>query len=106
MEESLSQRPELSIKLRAILGSDNVYFQPPPNHEMKYPCFRYELQDLDVKYADNGPYSIMDKYQLTFMHHDPDSAVIRKLLLLPHTSFSRHFATSGLNHDVFVIYHQ
>lgn len=105
MDPSPSRRLEFSAILREVLGSANVYFQPPEDLKMKYPCLVYEMEDIHIQPADNGPYSMHDRYQVTFMHHEPDSPVIRKLMVLPHSSFSRHFATSGLNHDVFVIHH-
>ncbi len=110
MELSPSRRGALSTKLRMIMNPDdpsaaNVYFQPPESLKMEYPCIVYELEGVQVRKADDGPYSIHDRYQVTFIRHEPDSPVIRELLGLPFSSFSRHFATSGLNHDVFVIYH-
>ena len=110
MELSPSKRGDLSALLREIMNPDNpaaanVYFQPPENTQLKYPCIVYELEGIQTRKADNGPYSIHDRYQITFIRHEPDSPVIRELLGLPFSSFSRHFATSGLNHDVFVIYH-
>lgn len=110
MELSPSRRGDLSTLLRTILNptnpaSANVYFQPPPDKLLEYPCIVYELEGIQVRKADDGPYSIHDQYQITFIRHEPDSPVIRELLGLPFSSFSRHFATSGLNHDVFVIYH-
>lgn len=108
MDASPSRRSTISVKLNEIMTevSGKVYFQPPENLKLEYPCLVYELEAVNIKFADNGPYSLWDRYQVTFLRHDPDSPVIRKLLSLPHSSFSRHFATSGLNHDVFVIYHQ
>jgi hypothetical protein len=108
MDPSPSQRPALSTKLNAIMDEVNghVYFQPPEDVKLQYPCLVYELEDVNIRFADNGAYSLFDRYQVTLIRHDPDSPIIRKLLGLPHSSFSRHFATSGLNHDVFVIYHQ
>jgi hypothetical protein len=108
MESSPSQRTTFSEKLNAIMDEvgGHVYFQPPENVKLEYPCLVYELEDINVRFADNGPYSLWDRYQVTLIRHDPDSPLIRKLMGLPHSSFSRHFATSGLNHDVFVIYHQ
>lgn len=110
MDPSPSRRSDLSAKLRLIMNKDNpaaanVYFQPPSNKTLQYPCIVYELEAAQVRYADNGPYSIMDRYQVTFIRNDPDSPVLRELLGLPFSSFSRHFASEQLNHDVFVIYH-
>lgn len=111
MEPSPSRRLELSAKLHEILSPDapelaNVYFQPAENVTMKYPCFVYERENILIRSADNGPYTMHDSYQVTFIRqNDPDSPVIRAVLGIPNSSFSTHFATSGLNHDVFVIYH-
>lgn len=100
-----SRREELGAKLEAILGSPNVYFQPPDELQMSYPAIRFERDDADQKHANNGVYNWKQRYQVTFMAYDPDSDVIDKLMEFPLSKFSRHYATSGLNHDVFVIYH-
>lgn len=96
----------MSERLHLIMDpiGGKVYYQPPENHKLEYPCLVYELEDILKRSADNGPYSMFDRYQVTFIRHEADSPVIRQLMGLPHSSFSRHFATSGLNHDVFVIY--
>lgn len=101
-----NRRLGLQAKLEEILGSSNVYFQPPDDSRMIYPCLVFEINGDDRKAADNLAYSWMPRYQVTFIRPgDPDSPVIQKLVELPLCSFSRHFSTSGLNHDVFVIYH-
>lgn len=105
MEPPPSRRLEFSTVLRTILDSSNVYFQPPPDKQMVYPCMVYELQDVPIRHADNGAYTMHDQYQVTLISKEPNHPAIRQLLALPHSSFSRHFATSGLNHDVFVIHH-
>ena len=40
----MSKRVDLGNKLKEILGSNNVYFQPPDNLKMVYPCIRYRLE--------------------------------------------------------------
>lgn len=101
----LSQRKALNDLLKEILQSNNVYFQPPENVQMQYPCIVYERDDDSVDHADNIPYRMKLRYQVTLIDPNPDSDVIDKLRALPLCAFQRHFATSGLNHDVFVIYH-
>jgi hypothetical protein len=101
----LDRRKELNDILKDLLGSDNVYFQPPEDRTMQYPCIVYERDNASLKPADNFPYSVTQRYQVTLIDRDPDSDVVDKLLTLPLCAFNRHFATSGLNHDVFVIYH-
>lgn len=100
-----ARRVEFNNILKAVLGSSNVYFQPPPDIKLQYPCIVYERDKQSAKYADNLPYSVTQAYQVTYIDHEPDSDVVDALADMPMSEFSRHFATSGLNHDVFVIYH-
>ena len=99
------QRLQFHSLLEEVQGDENVYFQPPPNTTIKYPCLVYERDNASLKSADDIPYNYRQRYQVTCIDRNPDSDVIDKLAALPLSSFSRHFATSGLNHDVFVIYH-
>lgn len=103
-----SRRKELQHMLEATLGSPNVYFQPAPDIALSYPCIVYERDNASFKAADNKPsYMWAQRYQVTYIAYDPDSDndIIDELAAYPYSSYSRHFATSGLNHDVFAIYH-
>lgn len=100
-----TRRKEFGVVLKTVLGSDNVYYQPGPDAHMNYPCIVYERDDTSAQHADNLVYRWAQRYQVTHIDKDPDSDVIDKLTELPLSAFSRHFATSDLNHDVFVIYH-
>jgi hypothetical protein len=104
--EITDRRESLDAILREIVGDDGTtYFQPPANISMQYPCIVYERDNASLKSADNVPYAWTQRYQVTVIDHNPDSGWIQKVAALPMSSFSRHFATSGLNHDVFVLYH-
>jgi len=107
MDPSPSRRKQFQTVLEALMvGIGKVYFQPPEDLRMDYPCLVYELDSGTLRRAaDNGAYNWIPRYQVTYIHTDPDSSVIEKLAALPNSSFNRHFATSGLNHDVFAIYH-
>ena len=69
----MGQRLNLSNKLRNLLGSSNVYFQPPENLKMKFPCIVYERAKLEPDFADNVPYKIDKVYYVTCIYDDPDS---------------------------------
>lgn len=92
--------------LQELLESfvDNVYFQPPANVQMKYPCIVYQRDNLDVKHANNLPYDVIQRYQVTVIDRNPDSAIPLKIAALPRSSFDRFFVAEGLNHDVFRLY--
>jgi hypothetical protein len=100
----MGQRLDLQDHLEAILGTGNVYFQPPPTVKMQYPCIVYKRDMAESKFADNVPYDTTWRYQVTVIDQNPDSIFPDKILLEPLTSFSRHFTVNGLNHDVFILY--
>ena len=97
-------RVSLQEILEELLGSRNVYFQPPESIKLKYPCIVYERTDIQIDKANNGNYRISKQYIATVIDKNPDSEIPDKMLELPFCSFSRHFVTDNLNHDVFIIY--
>lgn len=97
-------RSELHELLKEVLGSDNVYFQPPENIKMKYPCIRYSRNPSNVLYADNAPYRIKYGYEIILIDKNPDTEIFYKLCHLPMCRHERHYNADGLNHDVFYIY--
>lgn len=100
----MASRLELQTLLEAIPGVAEVYFQPPANNKIEYPCIVYNRDNADTKFADNAPYSYMWRYLLTVIDRDPDSLIPSKVVNLPLARFSRHYTADGLNHDVFEIY--
>lgn len=98
------KRMALHTLLKEILGSGNVYFQPPETLKMVYPCIRYERSDMATYHAENLVYRIVPRYQLTAIYKDPDSDLPRKIASLPRCSFDRHYTADNLNHDIFTIY--
>lgn len=101
----MGTRLELQTLLEGILGSDNVYFQPPSSKSMDYPCIRYELSDVRTKFANNIPYSHKKQYQLTIIDEDPDSGIPDKIAKLPMCAFDRPYTANNLNHYVYNIYY-
>ena len=54
----MSRRIELQTILEGLLGSENVYFQPPENLKMKYDCIRYSRTKIKTVFADDTPYAL------------------------------------------------
>ena len=94
------------LKLHQLLEtfSDNVYFQPPTNIELKYPCIIYKRNDADTKFADDKPYNYTKRYTVTVIDRDPDSEIPDKVAAMPMTLFNRFYTADNLNHDVFNVY--
>lgn len=99
----VNRRLELHEILCEILGSRNVYYQPPASVQMQYPAIRYSRYNIENEPADNIPYKQSHFYQLTVIDADPDSEIVHKISKLPMCVFDRHYAADNLNHDVFTI---
>lgn len=98
-----NNRIKLQNILEEILGSRNVYFQPPENIKMKYPAIVYTRSDIKNTYADNEVYKQDNVYQITVIDANPDSDIVKKISKLPMCRYNRNFKSDNLNHDVFVI---
>lgn len=102
----MGERSDLHALLLSFLpeNDQNAYFQAPPSLQMNYPCFRYNLDDIQVQHADNSPYKLKKRYQVTFITTDPDSDIPDKVAKLSLCSFDRFFTAENLNHYVFNLY--
>lgn len=101
----MASRLDLQTQLEELLGSRNVYYQPPESIKLKYPCIIYHLSKIRTDDANNKKYLKYRLYQLTLIDEDPDSDLVDKVLELPMCSFDRSFSSDGLNHFVFNIYY-
>ena len=99
----MASRLDLQSKLETLLGSSNVYFQPPPSFMLQYPCIIYNRSNIRTRFADNKPYLNRKQYSLTVIDRNPDSDIPDKVKQLETAVFDRHFTTDNLNHDVFNI---
>ena len=100
----MADRLELHSVLQELLGSSNVYYQPPESIKMQYDAIRYSKKTIDSKYANDRKYSMIDCYELIVISRLPDNPVIKKLLSLPYCSYDRHYVADNLHHDVLTIY--
>lgn len=101
----MADRLDLQTMLEELLGSRNVYYQPPESIKMSYPAIVYNRSDIRNTYANNSVYSQAHAYTLTVIDYDPDSGIVEKISKLPMCNFSRHFTLDNLNHDVFTIFY-
>lgn len=100
----MGSRLELQTLFENLLGSRNVYYQPPASIFMKYPAIVYSRYDIENTFANNGVYLQATAYQVTVIDEDPDSEIVKKVSRLPMCNFDRHFVSDNLNHDVFTLY--
>ena len=100
----MTNREEFNACLVELIGNDHVYFQPPENLRIKYPCVIYSLDGLFEPKADNIDYSRRRKYEILYITHDPDDLNIEKISDLPFCSMKRPYVADNLHHYPYTIY--
>lgn len=99
-----TKREELNEIFVGFLGTRQVYFQPDDKISILYPAIIYELDDQEVIYADNRSHRRTNRYQVTAIDRNPDVPVSEQIEQLPMCTFSRAFASEGLNHRIYSLY--
>jgi hypothetical protein len=98
----MAQRLQLHQLLETF--TPNVYFQPPTNVQLKYPCIVYKRDFADTKFADDVPYNHTKRYQVTIIDRDPDSNIPDQVAAIPMSLFNRFYTAENLNHDVYSVF--
>lgn len=101
----MATRLDLQTLLEGLLGSRNVYFQPPPSVQMSYPAIVFSRKSIDNTFANNSVYKQDNAYDVTVIDKNPDSEFVVKVSQLPKCRFDRHYTKDNLNHDVFTLYY-
>lgn len=100
-----TKRLDLHEILCSLLGSRNVYFQPPANVKIKYPCFIYHRNAADEKHADNRRYAFKQRYQVTYITKDPDDDIPRLVgETFEQCRYGSDYTSDNLYHSNFDIY--
>ena len=100
----MGKQIDLQLKLENLIGSTNVYFQPPETVRMEYPAIVYSRDKINTKYANDKAYDFKISYEVIVIDRDPDSIIIGKVAKLPFCSFNRNYTIDNLNHDAFTLY--
>ena len=102
----MASRLDLQTQLETLLGSSNVYFQPPASVKMKSPAIVYALEDIENKHADDGVYISHRRYSVTLIDYDPDSSFVNLVAKLRSCRFNRYYAKENLLTQGGIIYVQ
>lgn len=100
----MADRADLQTLFENILGSRNVYYDPPESVIMHYDAIRYSRRKIDNTFANNKVYRQENSYEVIVIYRDPDSDLPRKISQLPKCVHDRHYKSNNLHHDVFVLY--
>lgn len=101
---STERRHKLSRMLHEVLGTDNVYYDPPESVEMDYPAIVYVRAKIDTREADNLHYLTHDRYTITYIRKSADDDMVDRILELPYCYHDRPLVVDNLHQDVFTIY--
>ena len=96
--------PRLQLHQLLETFADHVYFQPPTNIQLQYPCIIYKRDFAETKFADDKPYSHTLRYMITIIDPNPDSEIPSKVAAMRMSLFNRFFVADNLNHDVYSVY--
>lgn len=98
-------RIKLQQDLEEILGSRNVYFQPPSTITLKYPCIIYACEDLNELHANDQSYINRQRYTVTLLTKDPlPDELLTKLKNMPYSAFDRHYAADNIHHFAYTVH--
>jgi hypothetical protein len=100
----MATRLELQTLLESLAGVSKVYFQPPEDVRLEYPCIVYVKSKVDSRYADNLPYNTHNGYNIQVLDSNPDSLIPSLVAQLPSAKFVTRYRKNNLYHDVYSIY--
>mgnify|MGYP003392171355 FL=1 len=84
----------------------NVYYQPPPNIRMTYPCIVYNKTNKMRHFGNNVIYLSQQEYQLTVIETNPDSTVADNIEKhFQHCVINQYYAADNLNHTNLQLYY-
>lgn len=97
---------KLISKFREILKSKNVYFQPPSDVHLCYPCIVFYRDGAYNPSANDRGYLFQPSYKVTYINnYEPDPGIIRVILdTFMHSKYTGHSVIGNLHHDYFTIY--
>lgn len=101
----MDNRLKLQSKLESLLGSGNVYFQPPETIKLKYPCIVYSLDPTYTAQADNRNYRIVDRYHVKHIYKSLSNTLkdqfLTEFIMISHDN---RMIADGMYNDDFTLY--
>ena len=98
-----ARRLILQSRLEEMLGSRNVYFQPPATIQMQYPCIVYEYERQIIRHANDLKYLKWDQYTVIIIAPYTLLEVMDAIEEEPFCAFDREYVSEGLYHYVYSI---
>lgn len=100
----MANRLDLQTLFEELLGSRNVYFDPPESVKMNYPAIKYSRSKINTSFANNSAYKQDNRYEVIAIYSNPDSELPGRISRLPMCVHDRSYVADNLHHDVFTLY--
>ena len=98
-----ASRLKLHEELKAILGTNNVYFQPPESFKMVLPCIVYTRSNIKNEHAGDNIYKQSYIYDVTVLDKNPDSEIVERLSKKNYAVYERRYVLNNIGHDKFTV---
>lgn len=99
-------RVGLNDIFKEILGSGNVYFNPPESLKLNYPCIVYNYDSGDSIFADDSAYQFNRKYSAQYISKKADDIMSDRIATeIPMCTMGRNFIQDNMYHYNYTIYY-
>ena len=83
----MDRQVEFQKLLKSLMGTaasfPDVFYQPPGDQALTYPCIIYERSTGQTMHANNGMYSHLVSYTVKLITRNTKDTLIDKLIKLP-----------------------
>lgn len=102
----LEQRSqELQAAFEELLGSRNVYYNPPESVKMSYDAIRFRRSSINNTFANDSVYvQLPPTFEVTVITRDPDAPIIEKVSKMPKCRFVTSYVADNLCHNIFTLH--
>lgn len=99
MEANRQELRQLLLDVLEEAGETaKLYYQSPESVKLEYPCVIYKMGTFDSRYADNSPYKIVVRFDVTYITRSPTSKIPSLLVTKPGMAFDRYYVADNLHH--------
>ena len=96
----------LQLHEELLSFSPKVYFQPPSNIKLEYPCIIYHKSGKRTSYGNNNKYIGNQQYKLTVIDRDPDSEIADDIeQVFQHCAITGYYTMDNLNHTSLTLFY-
>lgn len=96
---------ELQATFEELLGSRNVYYNPPESVVMEYDAIVFSRSTINNTFANDSVYvQLPSTFEVTTITRDPDAPIIEKVSMMPRCKFVTSYVADNLHHNRFTLH--